>query len=81
MIHLTHEEYDNLLRQIDEKTKCIALYAKEKNEQKQRADRAEKRWSELKEHSNDVWMNGDADEHEYAFDVLKLMQLLEEDGE
>ncbi|MGK0575532.1 hypothetical protein [Macrococcus capreoli] len=38
MIHLTNEEYDNLMRQIDEKTESIALYAKEKNEQKQRAD-------------------------------------------
>lgn len=46
MIHLTNEEYDNLLRQIDEKTEYIALCTKERNEQKQRADELEDRISE-----------------------------------
>ncbi|TDM39873.1 hypothetical protein ETI10_10540 [Macrococcoides goetzii] len=48
MIHLTDEEYENLLRQIDEKTECIALYAKENNEQKQRADELKKQNDILK---------------------------------
>lgn len=38
MIHLTNEEYDNLLRHIDEKKEYIALCVKERNEQKQRVD-------------------------------------------
>ncbi|TDM47767.1 hypothetical protein ETI08_01135 [Macrococcoides goetzii] len=70
-LNLINSSQDNLVNELQQ-----AL-----SESNKRADRAEKRWSELKEHSNDVWMNGDADEHEYAFNVLKLMQQLEEDGE
>ncbi|TDL39409.1 hypothetical protein EVU91_04500 [Macrococcoides bohemicum] len=82
MIHLTNEEYDNLLRQIDEKTGYIAVYAEEMNEQKQRADQLEKRWEKLKEHF--------IKEKEQSFGILswsrnngmlELMEKLEEDGE
>lgn len=82
MIHLTNEEYDNILRQIDEKTEYIALYAKEKYEQKQRADRSEKRWEKLKEHF--------IKEKEQSLGILswsrnngmlELMEKLEEDDE
>lgn len=38
MIHLTNEEYDNLLRQIEKGTEFTIKYLKERNEQKQRAD-------------------------------------------
>ncbi|TDM43463.1 hypothetical protein ETI09_03565 [Macrococcoides canis] len=38
MIHLTNEEYDNLLRQIEKGTEFSIEYLKERNEQKQRAD-------------------------------------------
>lgn len=93
MIHLTDEEYDNLLRQIDEKTECIALYAKEKNEQKLRADRAEKRWSELKktvEKAETSWAveellygksSTSKEYRNYLKALLKMMHDLEEDVE
>lgn len=82
MIHLTNEEYDNLLHQIDKKTEYITLCTKERNKQKQRADELEKRWEKLKKHF--------IKEKEQSFGMLswsrndgmlELMEQLEEDGE
>lgn len=50
MIHLTNEQYDNLLRQIEKGTEFTIQYLKERNEQKQRADELEKQLNSLKEY-------------------------------
>jgi len=47
LIKLTNKEYNDLLVKIEEGTKFTVKYLKEYEQQKQRADELEKRWSEL----------------------------------
>lgn len=66
MIHLTDEEYDNILTQIDRERK--------------RAGAADAIIASIKSHLDDLWMDGNASEHEYAFNTLKHIEKLERGG-
>lgn len=48
-------------------------------QQKQRADELENTLTYIKSHLNDLWHNGDATEHEYAYNTLKYIGSLQED--
>ena len=53
MIKLTNKEYNDLLVKIEEGTKFTVKYLKEYEQQKQRADELERRWSKLSELVNE----------------------------
>ncbi len=44
---------------------------------KQRADELENNLKKTKGYLNDLWINGDATEHEFAFNTLKYIEKLE----
>lgn len=48
-------------------------------QQKQRADELENTLAYIKSHLDDLWHNGDATEHEYAYNTLKYIESLQED--
>lgn len=60
---------------MNEKTLYVKLY----EQQKQRADELENTLAYIKSHLNDLWHNGDATEHEYAYNTLKYIESLQED--
>lgn len=45
----------------------------------ERADELENTLAHIKSHLNDLWHNGDATEHEYAYNTLKYIESLQED--
>ncbi|PKE47253.1 hypothetical protein CW677_08735 [Macrococcoides caseolyticum] len=61
---------------MNEKT----LYAKLYEQQKQRADELENTLAYIKSHLNNLWHNGDATEHEYAYNTLKYIESLQENN-
>ena len=44
-----------------------------------RADELENTLADIKSHLNNLWHNGDATEHEYAYNTLKYIESLQED--
>ncbi len=47
---------------------------------KQRADELENTLAYIKSHLNNLWHNGDASEHEYAYNTLKYIESLQENN-
>lgn len=60
---------------MNEKTLYVKLY----EQQKQRADELENTLVYIKSYLNNLWHNGDATEHEYAYNTLKYIESLQED--
>lgn len=71
MIHLTNEEYDNLLRQIDEKTEYITVCVKERNEQKQQINNLK---TEILIINNDAVNSGDEAQMEITGRVIEAFE-------
>lgn len=73
------DELESLLYTYRENSKSIPDLIEKIQASNKRADELENILAYIKSHLNDLWHNGDATEHEYAYNTLKYIESLQED--
>lgn len=67
-------------QRADELEDVIKRYHDEALREIKRADELENTLAYIKSHLNNLWHNGDATEHEYAYNTLKYIESLQENN-
>ncbi|QYA35953.1 hypothetical protein [Macrococcoides caseolyticum] len=73
-----YEDYEQQKQRADELEDVIKRYHDEALREIKRADELENTLAYIKSHLDNLWYNGDATEHEYAYNTLKYIESLQE---